>query len=321
METIDVIIKSKIKKKELLKCGFCRKEGHLITECVDIKMNDILKVFNNEINENIMNNLHVLIILTCFMNDSYNNINHKYLYYSPLKEYIKNKIEKVIKNKTIIEKKVISKINNLPTSLSHHYLINQLAEKYFENFIEIFKNKEYYLDIFYQDNLFDNIDFFIKNIEKYNKNDVALMIFLLTKISDLEVDFIINYFFIKHHEMKISNIYEINNLNKLLIGIHIGIDKLIELGYELENESEYFIKNLIKEETGYLLLNDIDEEYTCPICFEEIDNPKKIITNCNHIFCKSCFEMIKEKRSIPYSIPSCPLCRTNLHSIKLLISF
>ena len=50
----------------------------------------------------------------------------------------------------------------------------------------------------------------------------------------------------------------------------------------------------------------IDSE-SCPICFEDLENPCK--TDCNHIICKTCIEKwFKTKKD------TCPLCRNIIES-------
>jgi hypothetical protein len=56
---------------------------------------------------------------------------------------------------------------------------------------------------------------------------------------------------------------------------------------------------------------DIDSEtdscFTCTICMEDKSNDEKCITNCDHIFCKSCIHEWFDKKKT-----SCPSCRTDI---------
>lgn len=293
------------------KCGFCRKEGHLFSECIDSKIDNISKLFNNEMNENIIDNFDVYIIIICYMYESFHNINHKYLYYNPIINFIKNKIEKIIIKKNIIEKKVISRINNLPTSFNKYYLNNQLIDKYFLNFIKEFKKKELILDILNNENddLLININIFIKN-NFYTKIDITLFILFSIKLNKIEADNIICYLY------EINN--EINN-NNLLLGIQNGIKKLIEYGYgdNFKKESVHHIKNIITYNNLILSEINLEKNDFCPICYDELKIENLIITNCSHNYCKSCFNILIDKR-LPYINPICSLCRSDIISIKSL---
>lgn len=56
---------------------------------------------------------------------------------------------------------------------------------------------------------------------------------------------------------------------------------------------------------------NIDDNFTCSICMEEIDIENKCITNCNHEFCQKCLhEWFKTKKI------SCPSCRQDIEEYK-----
>ena len=48
------------------------------------------------------------------------------------------------------------------------------------------------------------------------------------------------------------------------------------------------------------------QNYTCPICQENINKHWKIITPCNHIFHKKCYKN---------SLSKCPICRKNTFNL------
>jgi len=45
---------------------------------------------------------------------------------------------------------------------------------------------------------------------------------------------------------------------------------------------------------------------TCPVCMEEFENKERIITTCNHTFCKNCIDKWLSNHS------TCPICRHQL---------
>jgi hypothetical protein len=61
----------------------------------------------------------------------------------------------------------------------------------------------------------------------------------------------------------------------------------------------------------------VDSKFQCPICLEEIDGKNRIITNCNHKVCISCFEnyLTSIQTTVLEKKPSCCLCRTNITSL------
>ena len=45
----------------------------------------------------------------------------------------------------------------------------------------------------------------------------------------------------------------------------------------------------------------------CPICFNNINDNNKCITDCNHIYCKDCLNNWFEKNKV-----DCPICRKKI---------
>jgi hypothetical protein len=315
-ETILSKIKSKINENK--KCSYCKKNGHSFSQCDNIEIKNIYEIFNNELNKNINYNLDFYVNIIYFMYESKREINYKYLYVNPIGIYIKQNLEKLIKKKNLMEKKIISKVNYLPTSYPQSYLIHQLIEEYFNIFIENFKKKEEYLKIILDENFnFENLLIFLKKNNFYDIFDILLIIILLIKVYDIDVNFLIDELF------KIYNI--INQLNgenntnekknKLYNGILLGIEKLIELEYEFEKENENY-KLIIDSE--YLSEENInikkDELYMCPICYEEFNYNKIIKTECNHNYCSECFKKLNDNRKA-YNKLFCAMCRKNISKI------
>ena len=66
---------------------------------------------------------------------------------------------------------------------------------------------------------------------------------------------------------------------------------------------------------------DSTKTYECPICMNSVLEQETIITNCNHTFCDSCFQLFLQSRTTldtPLSChtpPACPLCRESIHTI------
>jgi hypothetical protein len=64
------------------------------------------------------------------------------------------------------------------------------------------------------------------------------------------------------------------------------------------------------------LINLNDEYHSnneCPICFNTISKEQLYITNCNHVFCKSCLDKWFNKSKF-----NCPSCRKNIYYVKYL---
>jgi hypothetical protein len=94
----------------------------------------------------------------------------------------------------------------------------------------------------------------------------------------------------------------------------------------METNNKFVIPEVYME---YLKINNIltekiltDKNFTteitdeeCPVCFKQIDITDGIITDCGHKYCMSCTlgTIWSCMKTSPYKIPSCPLCRQELH--------
>jgi hypothetical protein len=54
---------------------------------------------------------------------------------------------------------------------------------------------------------------------------------------------------------------------------------------------------------------------SCPVCFEDIDPEKKIVTSCGHTYCEQCMYQIHQL----YTKMNCPLCRCEITNIQSII--
>eukprot|EP01084_Bolivina_argentea_P103928 186122_1 len=64
------------------------------------------------------------------------------------------------------------------------------------------------------------------------------------------------------------------------------------------------------QSTAQIYIDELMEEYTCPICFDEIN--RCMMTQCGHNFCKECIEECLNRKHI------CPLCATKATADKLV---
>eukprot|EP00484_Ammonia_sp_Unknown_P027298 CAMPEP_0197024674 /NCGR_PEP_ID=MMETSP1384-20130603/5178_1 /TAXON_ID=29189 /ORGANISM="Ammonia sp." /LENGTH=509 /DNA_ID=CAMNT_0042453095 /DNA_START=42 /DNA_END=1571 /DNA_ORIENTATION=- len=64
------------------------------------------------------------------------------------------------------------------------------------------------------------------------------------------------------------------------------------------------------QSTATIYIDELMEEYTCPICFDEID--KCLMTPCGHNFCEKCIDECLNRKHI------CPFCSTPCTTDKLI---
>lgn len=57
----------------------------------------------------------------------------------------------------------------------------------------------------------------------------------------------------------------------------------------------------------YDMAEQLNKQFTCPVCYELVTSATIQITHCGHVFCKECLEQWKKK---PNAV--CPICRKKL---------
>lgn len=64
--------------------------------------------------------------------------------------------------------------------------------------------------------------------------------------------------------------------------------------------------------------NNINDVHTieCPVCYSELDNNTKLITQCGHYYCFDCFyNYLNSFKDNKYDLPCCCFCRTTINKI------
>ena len=89
--------------------------------------------------------------------------------------------------------------------------------------------------------------------------------------------------------------------------------KMFDIGFRIGGEKNFVchkIKQMrkvlpIPSHIASVYLDSIDyNKEKCPVCLDTLQNKNNIVlTNCGHIFCKSCFDELEQRR-----ITSCPVC-------------
>jgi hypothetical protein len=107
-----------------------------------------------------------------------------------------------------------------------------------------------------------------------------------------------------------------NQMDFPTIGIHLKRGLVQRLTLYYFTQIEINITNPQKKYNIKTSINnlDIDDEFSCPICLDEINYNFKITTNCNHDVCSKCFETYLEKL-VSNKEPCCSLCRTDINCI------
>ena len=156
------------------------------------------------------------------------------------------------------------------TAYDEPYTFN-INEMYYNTALHIllrYQREEQYLFQIEKERFFDKL--LLKWIDILKLNDEI-------KLNDIET---------KLKELDNKRFVYINN--KRLKKLFNKDQKIIKYNRRLEKHN-----NRIKKLSG------ID----CPVCFEDIETYLINVTNCNHIFCKSCIRRCD----------TCPLCRNELN--------
>lgn len=131
----------------------------------------------------------------------------------------------------------------------------------------------------------------------------------LKRLNILQLDCIVS-FHTKEVLQEYASRYQ-HNLNTRLSVITIlyfyYYENIFEIGQFISTEPK---RNYYKIKTKILKSKSQDKNFDCPICYRELKDNFRIITNCNHTICNDCFSMLEQHDS--RQNPLCFYCRTNL---------
>lgn len=60
-----------------------------------------------------------------------------------------------------------------------------------------------------------------------------------------------------------------------------------------------------------------EEDSSCPICYETLDQTNVAVSNCNHKTCAGCFERCLNEFKTKNKIPTCCMCRASITNVSL----
>jgi hypothetical protein len=75
------------------------------------------------------------------------------------------------------------------------------------------------------------------------------------------------------------------------------------------------LNNVVKNVQVSLVHGCETQAIECPLCYDNFDNVDGVCTNCDHAYCKPCFEKFVNSLD-KTKTPTCPMCRTNIIELK-----
>jgi len=291
------------------KCLLCRETTHFFNDCNDAYINIFFDEHEDYINKNYIHNIDFYMnniidkAFTVFGMLCTRQFENNIFVYPIIKIFID-----LLKNESFLDIKILSKKYGLKISYPKIYQIEAITNVYIKKIKYIYQKIIGFLLALVEYNNYDMI-FSIEGISSIIDFIVSISIVFLVKYCSFDHNNIVNNFY---------SLYNNNKNDKLLKGIHIGIDKLFDYRYVFTIESEYHVKN------WSINLNMVNKENNneyshikCPICLDNINNDC-VKTNCNHYYCSECFDEIIKNLNI-YRKPTCSLCRENINFIELSI--
>ena len=81
-------------------------------------------------------------------------------------------------------------------------------------------------------------------------------------------------------------------------------------------EIERVSNNLLDAKSTIYNSEDNNNTIECPVCYSELDNNTKLITQCGHYYCFDCFyNYLNSFKDNKYDLPCCCFCRTIINKI------
>jgi len=287
------------------KCKFCKSKEHNISGCNDESIKSIIDNIEKNIFNKTIYNLEIMdeIFLIIYDKIIYS---HEYLKSSFIVQIFmfryKNIIMNILQNLTKIELSLLAKTNMISTCYPKSIHIDLLTDKY----CQICEN---------------NSNEFISHLINIYCTSVITFLYDSPKIKIfLQFIFLIRYAGFNPEEI-IRIFYD--NLPSNLIDkeyIYIVINSVIDISFKYGFKFTYEDKRhkrRWKINTSILCIESLDKkELECSICFDNFKEIDLIKTDCNHIFCKTCFEKTIEY-VLPYKSISCSLCRQKIENVNV----
>lgn len=85
--------------------------------------------------------------------------------------------------------------------------------------------------------------------------------------------------------------------------------------FRIRRERIMGLNNVVKNVLVTLMDNCDTQAIECPLCYDNFDNVDGVCTNCDHGYCRPCFEKFVNSLNKTKK-PTCPMCRTNIIEIK-----
>ena len=324
---------TRIKKIKKRCCSCCRSPDHYINNCNSIEVNNLLnridrniyelvtvlpeetrlmriqgiftqsnlnslisEKINGWLNNELKNTLIALIYrFNIIHNINYYNVNHSNKVSTNLRI---DEIKKIIvRNYLSVVIDVIHYYNGTITSTFKKYVAAKMI-KLINNFIVPQYSINYHIDFYH---MLRNQFFFNKRMNHRH---------LLEMIQYIKNDVLFSWYYRCFNEEKKILIDVIENI----------VGEYIYLKYNVKrNRIMPILLTHTNNDNDNDNVNDIGDERNvdCSVCLENYNKNKELILNCNHSFCGDCIVNIIEKNIEKKSVPPCPLCRTNIVSVKM----
>lgn len=94
--------------------------------------------------------------------------------------------------------------------------------------------------------------------------------------------------------MELMNLRQYRNMNA---GGALPVERPVELPQHITNEL-------------WDMANELNREFTCPVCYDLLEKETIHIAWCGHILCKGCYAMLPPKPT--NNKKNCPTCRQDI---------
>ncbi len=241
-------------------------------------------LLNNNINNNILD-----YIINNSIIDVKNKREHEFLYVNNIDIDYDNFYNFIIKELLIKDNEI--------SNITYNFVKVTLDDIELNLYNNLFDLDNKYKSLFLM--YLSDYNFNINTIEKLNNINESYYNNLINNEYD-KIEILNNFF--KNKDEKdncnnfINNYFNKNILNNTEINENTLISKIEGVINKYKLKIDYF-KNII---------NNLENNYICSICIENIDSNNLCIIDCGHIFCKNCLTKYIIQQ---YKKCNCPICR------------
>ena len=265
----------------LRKCLYCKVPGHTIYSCTSPDIRPIIRTHERQLE-------HV---------------------------YTRRYIMQLLQRVPLIELRLLARDKEIRVEIQKGFLVEQLTDFYYKQNLQKRISELNQIFRLHITTPVSDIDF----TDEFNIQHAILSYIRTLPTTEEATNEIIQKLNLFYTSIHYANIEQNFRYNIFIDAIYNAVHNIIDYSFEIPHNHS---NNPARQWTitPFLLITspkNVNGLHTCPICLDAFPRKDTINTNCNHLFCETCFCSFLQKCSFK-TTPSCPLCREHIERVETI---